>query len=127
MIYIADSSFLVSLALAEDENHKKAVAELKKIKDGKILICNHVLHETLTVLLYKRNSFFCRGFYQAISMTDGIIFKFIPMEEENEILNDFLSQESKLSFVDISVKNIAEKSGYCILAFDRDLLKAAKS
>lgn len=127
MIYIADSSFLVSLALAEDENHKKAVAELKKIKDGKILICNPVLHETLTVLLYKRNSFFARGFYQAISMTEGIIFKFIPIEEENEILNDFLSQESRLSFVDVCVKDIAEKAGYDVLAFDRDLMKAVKS
>ena len=119
-MFIADSSFLVSLFLPFDVNHEKAKKQFVEVKD-KIFIPNIILYETLTVLTYKGSPEEKKFTYEKIKSNKNFIIDHLSSSELDEILEEFISSKRKISFEDHSIINIAKKGNLKILSFDKQI------
>ncbi len=123
---IADSSFLVAFFLPQDTCHEVAKKQFTDI-DDRIFISDRILQETLSAINYKGSSEEKRNSYTRIITNKIFIIDFLSNVEFEEILKEFLDQNNKLSFADISVIYFANKSKSKVLAFDRGILNKVKS
>lgn len=122
-VKVLDTSFIVSLFLVQDTNHQKAEDLTQKNLDEQLLLPEPILHETLTVILYRAGIEKCREVYERLVRNKQIeLVRFNP-EESEELARMFLGQRTKLSFQDVSVVYLSKKSKSRALAFDNAILK----
>ncbi|MFA5049971.1 MAG: PIN domain-containing protein [Candidatus Micrarchaeia archaeon] len=119
---IADSSFLVSLFVPHDENHEKAKEKFIKTNE-EILIPDIILYETLTVINYKLGYAEKKSIFQKIISNSSFVVEHLTPSELKDTLNSFILSESKLSFPDVLVLNLATKRKSEILVFDKNIIK----
>ena len=122
-VKVLDTSFLVSLFLAQDSNHQDAEDLAQKNLDEQLLLPEPILHETLTVILYKSGIEKCREVYDRLVHNKQIEVVRFNQNESEEMAEMFLDQKTKLSFQDISVVYLSKKSKSKALAFDTGILK----
>lgn len=124
-VMILDSSFLVSLYRTEDGNNPKALEFLRQNKEEELLLCDLVLFETLTVLNYKGGISLAKEAYNDLIANMKIQILHLNETETSEILGEFFSQKTEISFEDASVVHLARKTGSKVLAFDRKIISLA--
>ncbi|MEM2138093.1 MAG: type II toxin-antitoxin system VapC family toxin [Candidatus Anstonellaceae archaeon] len=123
---IADSSFLVALFHPEDELHGKAVSDFSA-SEATITVPDRVVEEVLTVFSY------LDGWGAAMEVLAKILsnrrfeVRHLPEREWAEVARFSNSVAKKLSFTDYLVLYLSSKEGAAPLAYDRQLLKAAKT
>lgn len=123
-VEILDTSFLVSLYLRADSNHKRAISILKGL-NGDMALPITILHETLTVLNYKSGIKKCRLAHTHLHSNKRITIYHFDKEDSDAIEAEFFSAQN-LSMADCSVLYLAKKSGSKILSFDKKLLSKLK-
>lgn len=123
MKYIFDSSFLLSLYIAEDVNHDKALEIFWNLKESDLFYINELTYtEILTVITYKN------GFNSVIEIKN--ILSDLNVVFINswtfEYVRYFEYIGKKISVVDISILYDSIKYDCDILSFDKDLMKLDK-
>lgn len=123
MKYIFDSSFLLSLYIAEDVNHDKALEIFWNLKENDLFYINELTYnELLTVITYKK------GFNSVNDIKNILndLNSFFINSWNFEYVKYFEYIGKKISIVDISILYDSIKYDYEILSFDRYFLKLEK-
>ncbi len=121
---VLDTSFLVSFFLNGDSNHAKALELALKNKDEDMLLSDIILYETLTVINYKGGIELAKEAHGQLERNRQIhSFRFTDVEADEIVSMFFAQKKRKLSFADVSVLYLANKSSAKILSFDEELLK----
>ena len=122
-VKVIDTSYLLSFFIADDENHAKAMKISAENEQEDFVLPNAILHETLTVLNYKRGLEDCKRAYKEITGNKQVTVNFIGEKEQNDIVKWFLENGKGLSIGDASVICAANRLNCEALAFDKDLLR----
>lgn len=123
---ILDSSFLIAFFKEDDRQHGQAVQDMKKYDENKeeMLITEHVMGETATVLLYYN------GLDAAIGFLDFAREKCIiqnwDREEFHSALRYFREQKHELSYIDASIVYMAIFLHLPVACYDKDILDEIK-
>jgi predicted nucleic acid-binding protein len=124
---ILDSSFLVALFHEGDALHGKALEDVKVFESLKerFVICDHVLGETATALLYNADMARSKAFIDyALENYD----LFLPQKDDlDQILEIFLEQKKEISVVDASVVYLARNLHGKVACYDKNVLKQIES
>ncbi|GEM_PF-807678 len=125
-VIVLDSSYLVSFFMQDDANHNKAVEISKKAAIDELVLPDLILYETLTVLNYEGGIALAKEAYE--KMLGSRQMRFLPLNEleKKEILLEFFSQKTKLSFEDSVVIYLARKTASRVFAFDKKILALAR-
>lgn len=116
---LLDSVFLYGLFVEEDPHHSICLNLLPKIEQSKIIVCNLVIYEMLTLFSRRFSQELAKSFLEDIN-SFNIQRVFVDDSLEEEVLAVFSSQIKKnISFVDCSNLVIAKKYNYKILSFDK--------
>ena len=118
---LADSSFLVAFFDKTDSQHEKAVADMKKIEEQAldILVNEHVLGETATVLLYRAGLNSAKIFLNYAEEN----FKIECGEYRQAIFKIFSDQKRQLSYIDASVIHLSRFLRVPVICYDENILK----
>lgn len=123
---ILDSSFLIAFFKEDDSQHGQAVQDMKKYDENKeqMLITEHIMGETATVLLYYN------GLDAAIEFLDFARDKCIIRNWNNEdfdsTLRHFKEQKHELSYIDASIVYLARLLRLPVACYDKDILDEIK-
>lgn len=117
---VLDTSFLVSLYLATDENHSKAVALAKENSFESLLISDVIFFEFLTVLNYRAGIIEARKAHDELLNNKFLTLVHFSENEKAEILNLFFSRK-KLSIADCSVLYLVKRHNIEALCFDEGI------
>ena len=124
---VIDSSFLVSFYHSGDSNHAKAIALAKDASGEEKVLSDIILLESLTVLGSRAGMMCAKKALEELVSNTSIRMFYFSEDERMGIINEFMAQaKCRLSTADISVIQLAKKSGSAILAFDKNLVKEAK-
>jgi len=116
---LLDSDFLYGLFVQEDPHHKICNNLLPKIEQSKIIVCNLVIYEMLTIFSRRFSQELAKSFLEDLTSFD-IQKVFVDDSLEKEILAVFMSRTKKnISFVDCSNLVIATKYNCKIVSFDK--------
>jgi predicted nucleic acid-binding protein len=118
-MYILDSTVRVSLFLENDIHHKDAKI-LMNVINSKIFLPYCVINEVSTVLTYKHSKKQANLFLEFITDNEDIIK--INNDLDSEIIF-FKNINSKISFTDLSIINIAINNNLKLITFDKDMKK----
>ena len=122
---IVDSSFLISLFLENDSNHKNAIFLMEEIMkiERTLLLFERIIEETATVLLYKEGKKGLDIFSRFLEQQ-----AFLEILENNHSLewSHFLALDKKISFIDSILIFYSKKWETGILTFDKEILKISK-
>ena len=123
---IADSSFLVAFFDETDNQHKKAVEDMKRIEGENIdiMVNEHVLGETATVLLYHNGIEAAKIFL--LYAKENFEIDTIDGEYRYATIEIFINQNKKLSYIDASVVHLARFLQLPIACYDENILKEIK-
>ncbi len=124
---ILDSSFLVAMFLSEDGHHKEAVSASLAHKNEKWIICDRVLEETFTVLMYKRGVLFGASAIDLLKQGLGLETCHLHPEEVVQIWENTKMASKKISFIDQVVIYLCKKHNAQPLCFDEQIIKETKS
>jgi predicted nucleic acid-binding protein len=123
MKYIFDSSFLLSLYILEDVNHKKALDIFATLPDNSIFYINELTYiELLTVITYKKWFNFISKMKTFIQDSNTFFINSWNLE----YIRYFEMLWKKISIVDISILYDSNKYDCKILSFDKEILKIEK-
>lgn len=123
---ILDSSFLIAFFKEDDSRHEQAVQDMKKYDENKeeMLITEHVMGETATVLLYYN------GLNAAIRFLDFTREKCRIRgwdgDDFKETLKYFKKQGHQLSYIDASIVYLVRLLRLPVACYDEDILKEIK-
>ncbi|OIP54119.1 hypothetical protein AUK10_01515 [Candidatus Gracilibacteria bacterium CG2_30_37_12] len=122
MHYIFDTSFILSLVMIDDVNHKEAVKIFSSIPENTIFHINEITYiELLTVITYKLG-FSSTKTTKEMIMDLGTIF----LNSGNmEYIKFFEFIGKKISVVDTSIVYDAMRYDLSILTFDKEILQLA--
>ncbi len=124
---IADSSFLVAFFDEADNQHKRAFEDMKQIEERQldILVSEHVLGETATVLLYHAGLEKAKLFLEYAQEN----FQIDPVDGEHRqaTIRIFVNQNRQLSYIDASVVLLAKFLHLPVACYDENILKEIKS
>ncbi|MBI5223133.1 PIN domain-containing protein [Candidatus Micrarchaeota archaeon] len=120
---LADSSFLIAFFDEADSQHEKAVKDMKKIEESSldILVSEHVLGETATVLLYHAGLDSAKAFVEYAQEN----FIIDPADGEYRLATTtiFINQQWQLSYIDASVVFLAKFLRSDVICYDEKILK----
>lgn len=120
---VADSSFLVAFFDEADSQHKKAVEDMKYIEEKKvdIMVSEHVLGETATILLYHASLGAAKLFLDYAQEN----FEIDPADGEHmpATIKIFINQNRQLSYIDASVVLLAKFLHLPVICYDENILK----
>ena len=123
---LADSSFLVAFFDETDNQHKRAVEDMKRIEEKNldIMVSEHVLGETATVLLYHASLEAAKAFLDYAQEN----FEIDPVDGEHRLatIKVFVNQDRQLSYIDASVVFLATFLHLPVICYDETILKAIK-
>lgn len=122
-VKVLDTSYLVSFYLSQDSNHDNALKLAEQNKEETMLLSEVILFETLTVLNYRAGTELAKEAHNELLGNKYIKFFHFTETEKTEILEKFFDQKSKLSFADVSVIYLADKSKLKVMAFDDGIIK----
>jgi predicted nucleic acid-binding protein len=116
-----DSSFLISYAIATDENHKLAIKIKKKgIFDNECYISNLVINEIVTVIGNKVGLNLAVNTYNAIKDNCSLINEHNIENFNDKVLTIYKNYNSKLSFTDCAILETMKKNNIKkIASFDK--------
>ncbi len=126
-VIILDSSFLISFFRPSDTNNADAVNISLGWGEEQMVLPDSVLFETLTVLAYKEGINRANEAYQYFLANKNVAIHYFTEQERLDVLGLFLSQQGKMSAIDVSVIYLAKKRNAGILAFDEQIKKAHKA
>jgi predicted nucleic acid-binding protein len=124
---IADSRALVSLIVATDSNHERALAEAKRMKfaQGIVILPTAVLLETIDILGRKVSRRVAAGALRWFWDNDTFTVVDTPMERIMEALDIFEGQKESVSFTDCVVMATADEyDTKDIFGFDKQFADA---
>lgn len=121
---ILDSNIYIAYYLEEDTLHEEALLLVKEFSNCKILISHGVIQEVATVLTYKKGKKIADIFLKDILKANNI--EFISNDIE-EAIQFFTQVHKKLSFIDLSLVQLAIKYGAQLFTFDKQLLSFYKN
>jgi len=117
-MHIIDSSVWVSLFLDFDVNHKSSISVFESLWTSKIVLPYCVINEVSTVLTYKWNKEIANSFLNFIKNNNDI---FIENDNILDEIDFFISNDSKISFTDLSIIKIAKDYLLDLITFDKQM------
>ncbi|MEK6981628.1 MAG: PIN domain-containing protein [Candidatus Micrarchaeota archaeon] len=123
---LADSSFLVAFFHEKDSQHDKAIKDMKEYEEKKIdlMITEHILGETATVLLYYNGLNAAKTFLEYAE--ENFFVQHWELEDRLSTLKEFKNQQFKLSYIDASIVFLAKFLQMPVACYDENILKAIK-
>ncbi|MFA6530222.1 MAG: PIN domain-containing protein [Candidatus Micrarchaeia archaeon] len=123
---LLDTSFLVAFFKEDDSQHEKSIQDMKRYEQNKeeMLITEHVLGETATVLLYYHGLSAATCFLD-FTKEKCIIQKWDKGDME-AALKVFREQKNQLSYIDACLVYLGRFSRIRVATYDEKILKEIK-
>ena len=121
---VVDSSVLIAAINANDSQHERGVADIRKAEKP-IVVPEYVVAETCAFLVQKASKHLADDFMREMGSNRDFRLLFSKPEFFIASAQEFLSTREKLSFADCALVVLARK--YHVLTFDRTLEKAIKA
>lgn len=119
---IADTSFLISLFVSEDQNHAEAVRIWNQPEVRDVAIPDRVIEELLTVLTYKQGIQFALDTYEKTRASKNTTLRRTSEDEWEQTIASMKTRNKKIGFTDYLLIYLASESEEKVLSFDRQLL-----
>ena len=122
---IVDTSYLISLLVAEDSNHSKAVADGQVLTEP-ALVPDLVLEELVSTLTYKRGIEFGLAALEEVRSNKRFTAYSLSSTEAAGTFELMKRVRRKLNFTDYLIVYLAHQRGEGVLSYDRQLLSVLK-
>ena len=107
----------------DDTQHTKAVKAMERIGNAQITMPYGVILETATVLSRNQSKELANKFVEYVRANPQISTSIPFVSEDMEI---FRNESDRLAFVDALLKEMALRSGFVLVSFDRRLLDSLR-
>ena len=120
---LTDSSFLVAFFNENDNQHLRAIGDMKKYDEEKqeFLVTEHILGETATVLLYRNGVVAAKEFLDFAQ--EKCTVQRWESEDMHATLKRFKEQKYEISYIDASIVYLAKFLHLPVACYDENILK----
>ncbi|MBI5158912.1 PIN domain-containing protein [Candidatus Micrarchaeota archaeon] len=120
---VMDSSLLIAFFHEHDALHARAVEDMKKFESQKetFIINEHVLGETITVLLYRSGLDKANKFIHYA--LENYQLQTSDTKDFGHILKTFQNQKHQISYIDATIVYLAKLFKCPVATYDENILK----
>ena len=122
MAFLLDSNIFIAYFRSNDFHKDKATNLIESLDS--FFITDNVLFEVGTVLLLKEGPVIAEKATKFLSENNIITILKLNTQEFLDTVSNFPYQNSKLSFIDISLLILAKNRNLKLISFDEELMKA---
>lgn len=116
---VLDSNVFVAFYNQSDSSHEEAIRVMAEFDESTIVVHPYVIQEVSTVLTYRFGLAMAKKFVQNIMEASNITIPVIDIQAD---LTAFSRLNSKISFTDLALINLAKRTNALLVTFDRQMI-----